>query len=1429
MSKNKLSFLFCLFVVIVVAIGCGGGASDYINGTPSENKKPVSYKVKNGQLVATGGTTETGVMLDVSSNPFSEGAVITIEENDFAGTRSSHLTNAMKTYRIYGVMESTDPLVPSYPIESVDEPVAVRLPNTITGDVEAYYFGIRASLNDDWRFIRINEAQNTSNTRMDVNMVRAAAYNQYFTIKTNQLNIEFALFALVKDSGKSLPSTIINAVKTVIKPENSKTADKGRMPVKDNYYTDNMKITVEVGGRNINSMNLSDYVLEIIYFNNSNSVDKNLAGNSASYPTPQFASGLSSGQNWSHSVIINELEGSADNIQFTVNTKGKKTDEFPQNFTVSLKNKNNQNDVLPFDYIDNVKLETSDYDAEKPAIPTDVVASADKIKKGDSVKLTWKPGKKQSESGEDENVTFSILLTKDGGEAETVAKELTENEWTSDHLELGSYTVTVVAVNDKGMTSEGTPIVFEVVDSALSTPVIEEIKSSYALGETITFNWPEVKDPLGSPVSYKVVISGDSLTENIEQVVDETTWNINSLGVGTYTVKIIASNGDASSESRAYEFSVKSGIPSAPVLNEYASVYRLGDPVLLSWKPSVDPFNKPLTYDLYVYTDTPGTPVEAGLNSTMWLSYTLATGTYSIKLVVSNGTESNETVVTNAFTIMTSSRATLAGTEGSVYATGVSAVRPEFFVELNESNHDENEFRNAVVVGGIDASEVTKELIAANKLKISFNNDLSYGQSYSISMNAINDKYDNAITPFNAQEFKVVNFPGKGTEAEPFIPAADGVYMTADTKLALISGIKAEVGSFKDMVFANGIINADGATLWSNCSVSNVNDNPVIEIPETDLWEANKTNMNVVVSFDGTIEGKTYKFATADKTYSTESGAVISVGDGSANKPYLVYTPGQFDDLRNYCNTSSNFKQLRDINLEEYIASAYSSTNSFPRIGDSSNLFKGVYDGCNHVVKKLRMEQNNGDLALFYGLGTADTVVKNLGLEDVYICAKGPWVAAFAAQSADGSLINCYATGEIRSERSTTSTQTSGTSGGLVGRMYNGSIIGCHFSGTVFGSTEYDCNDIGGIVGSVQNYSKDVTIKNCYVENSTLLGSYKIGGIVGGLNSCKILENCHVKNTIIKGIDDNPNRNYNIGAIAGYAYNSCFIDCDAEDCTIDGSSYLGGLIGYYGGGSGSDSIKNSYFKGSILSNGGSNGYNGGFIGYNNYLNVDNCHAEVLSVKGNASSIGGFMGYSSANSCKNSWVKVQEVEGPDSNIGGFIGYITGGEYSNCYAIVDSVKTTYGECIGLFAGANYGHIHNCYAEGNVTGCENVGGFAGYGGGKIENCYCIGSVTGTGTNIGGFFGNGSPEVCSNCYTACSVSGTGGMIGLLAGQLSYSGKFENSFTTQEDSGSIPLFGNVSTEASTSGSVSLPDGYDSSLGWDPEVWDLTKPLPTLL
>jgi hypothetical protein len=173
-----------------------------------------------------------------------------------------------------------------------------------------------------------------------------------------------------------------------------------------------------------------------------------------------------------------------------------------------------------------------------------------------------------------------------------------------------------------------------------------------------------------------------------------------------------------------------------------------------------------------------------------------------------------------------------------------------------------------------------------------------------------------------------------------------------------------------------------------------------------------------------------------------------------------------------------------------------------------------------------------------------------------------------------------------------------------------------------------------------------------------------------------------------------------LGGLAGAAYGKCTITSCSLSGILQGSSYVGGLIGYID--NSYTCVSNSYASDKVT---GSNNEVGGLIGENHAV-VTNCYATGSSFGNNY-------------------------------VGGLIGY-NYGKTINAYSNVSVSGTSY---IGGFAGKSVGKVINVYSSGNVTGTSNVGGLVGYNSSYISDGYWNKSVNSLGceSNSGTFSATG------------------------------------------------------------------------------------------
>jgi formylglycine-generating enzyme required for sulfatase activity len=141
-----------------------------------------------------------------------------------------------------------------------------------------------------------------------------------------------------------------------------------------------------------------------------------------------------------------------------------------------------------------------------------------------------------------------------------------------------------------------------------------------------------------------------------------------------------------------------------------------------------------------------------------------------------------------------------------------------------------------------------------------------------------------------------------------------------------------------------------------------------------------------------------------------------------------------------------------------------------------------------------------------YNTGTVDNCYATGGINGK------DWVGGVVGGngSINSKITNSYATGNVYG--------TSDGVGGVVGRIYSGSVENCYAMGNVTG-----IRYVGGVVGESEVNKGDIT--NCYACGN-VRGNSSVGGVVGVLNSKSTLKNSYACG-VISG-------NYYLGGVVGY-------------------------------------------------------------------------------------------------------------------------------------------------------------------------------------------------------------------------------------------------------------------------------------------------------
>lgn len=322
-------------------------------------------------------------------------------------------------------------------------------------------------------------------------------------------------------------------------------------------------------------------------------------------------------------------------------------------------------------------------------------------------------------------------------------------------------------------------------------------------------------------------------------------------------------------------------------------------------------------------------------------------------------------------------------------------------------------------------------------------------------------------------------------------------------------------------------------------------------------------------------------------------------GTGTSVDPYQVATAEQLNNVRNHLD--KHFIQTADIDLAGYLAeggAGYDADAGWEPIGafvsgDTGTPFTGSYNGNGKTISNLTInrpekncvglfEYSTGDLNNISlsgidvngkyntgGLvgyqkggtisscsvsgsvnGTNDDIGGLVGrcyeVESVSNCHSTASVEGFnnvgglIGYNSSSTIENCYATGSVKGNSSTT--------GGLVANNYNGVIRNCYATGSVVGT--YD--EVGGLVG--WNAYSNAQIINSYATGQVSGGGVGIGGLLGENYSAATVVSCYATGKVIGGTK--------VGGLIGDTIESATTTNSYWDTETSGQATSAGGTGY---------------------------------------------------------------------------------------------------------------------------------------------------------------------------------------------------------------------------------------------------------------------------
>lgn len=508
-------------------------------------------------------------------------------------------------------------------------------------------------------------------------------------------------------------------------------------------------------------------------------------------------------------------------------------------------------------------------------------------------------------------------------------------------------------------------------------------------------------------------------------------------------------------------------------------------------------------------------------------------------------------------------------------------------------------------------------------------------------------------------------------------------------------------------------------------------DNVEWSIDENAYFKVDGKKLVVTVPTDTvptlTLNAKLGNYA---KSYDLTSVPVIFSGNGTAESPYLIETPADWNKLADFVDTSK----------WEYNGQYFKITNDLDFNGDSIRVvavngaaFQGVMDGAGHTIKNYVYSNTNA-------VATASKLVG----PNLYL---GRYIGLFGTLGSNGEVKNLTINGKY---------EGNGFLGGLVGYAY-GKISNVTHKGTISNTSG---TSVAGI--AFRLYSGG-SITDCVNEGSVTTKTTQAAGICVESQAGSVLERCYNRGTVTATTT----------TASGIAYkvSGGIIDCVNEKPVISGTT--GTVIGI------ANTVDSTAYAVRC--------YNIADLGtsaQSTICGVFNTLIERYNTKDPTHvPVGGYI-----QDCYN----IGKITAKEYG-NGFAYKVNGGwTLTNCYNTGDvtSAGIACGLCqtiAGKTADDFLSVLDHCYNTGNITGKKaavsglttDCGNYT-----KMTYCYNTGNVVNTlanGLTTGGLAGkfNGYMDHCFNAgdvVSACNA--VGGLVGYVSyGKEDYPGRILNSF----------------------------------------------------
>lgn len=255
----------------------------------------------------------------------------------------------------------------------------------------------------------------------------------------------------------------------------------------------------------------------------------------------------------------------------------------------------------------------------------------------------------------------------------------------------------------------------------------------------------------------------------------------------------------------------------------------------------------------------------------------------------------------------------------------------------------------------------------------------------------------------------------------------------------------------------------------------------------TGLSEADMRNSNSFESWDFSDtwiieEDNTFPFLRDNIPKSLPGFISYEGGDGSVNNPYVVNSPYQLHQIRNY--TDQYFIQSANIDFSN--TATWDMGKGFTPIGNSGNPFAGQYDGSGYLINGLSIDRPNTDGVGLFGYSTG--TLTNIGITNADVSGNSEVGVVVGTIDSDGTVSKSFSSGNVGGNSNI---------GGLAGSIKDGSISNSYSESGINGTEA-----IGGLAGYISSLG---AVELSYSMGS-VMDSRNTGGLLGVSDGGEVMD-----------------------------------------------------------------------------------------------------------------------------------------------------------------------------------------------------------------------------------------------------------------------------------------------------------------------------------